>query len=418
MEMKSNAKIKAVCKSISKNNLKIINSYFIDNNNLNINKIIDACTEHNLDEEIRPLVWRIFLGFLPYNDIKSWELLIHDSRCQYNTLKDDIITNKIKAFILSPYKKGSAEYESLIDTLNPKDFALLSLIKLDLDRTFQDVPFFNEDRVKQGLFNILFIYCKQNHKPGYQQGMNEILGTLAYIFQPHTLITEEAVDTTRSFLFFLIYHTDFFEADLYFVFNELMSRGLNELYDYNIAVNKEYQLANISFEERNNMTLADIVSSKDTELRKRIFRVFYCDFKLINKKVYNMLYTLIDPVVFLLRWILCLLSREFAIEKVEKIWDVILAYEFSEFHMKRSNKLQGPFLAFVDYLSLAMLCLLEKKMNNAIDEITIHSMLMHYPEDIPIEKIISKAIKIGMKLNNGNNYLKDKLNHSIKNIFN
>lgn len=46
----------------------------------------------------------------------------------------------------------------------------------------QDCEFFTFDEVKDGLFNILYLWGKDNVEFGYRQGMNEVLAILVSAF--------------------------------------------------------------------------------------------------------------------------------------------------------------------------------------------------------------------------------------------
>ena len=55
---------------------------------------------------------------------------------------------------------------------------------MDIDRTFQDLDLFHNNRVKEMLVKILYVNSIDNPNPSYCQGMNEILGTLFFAFLP------------------------------------------------------------------------------------------------------------------------------------------------------------------------------------------------------------------------------------------
>jgi len=59
-----------------------------------------------------------------------------------------------------------------------QDKDLRELIKQDIDRTCQEIEFFERESVKESLSNILYMWSKDNHDVGYRQGMNEILAIL------------------------------------------------------------------------------------------------------------------------------------------------------------------------------------------------------------------------------------------------
>ena len=88
-------------------------------------------------------------------------------------------------------------------------------------------------------------------------------------------------------------------------------------------------------------------------------------FELLNKSI--------EPNLFLLRWILCVLNREISLKNIFWIWDCILFYEFMEFTYERNNKDDNikkdesdkiTRLNFLDYICLAMIFDLKKELIN------------------------------------------------------
>lgn len=61
-----------------------------------------------------------------------------------------------------------------------RDYELRDIIQKDLDRTMQEFEFYTRPEVKESLFNILYLWAKDNTEFGYRQGMNEILGIIVY----------------------------------------------------------------------------------------------------------------------------------------------------------------------------------------------------------------------------------------------
>lgn len=128
---------------------------------------------------------------------------------------------------------------------------------------------------------MLFIYAKLNPGQGYVQGMNEIIGVIYYVFASN----EE--------------HAEFAEADCFWCFTALMS----EIRDFFIK----------SLDESDNgirgmmNKLSSLVEKKD-------------------KHVFNRLKEQgIVPQYYSFRWITLLLSQEFPLPDVLRLWDSILS---------------------------------------------------------------------------------------------
>lgn len=45
-------------------------------------------------------------------------------------------------------------------------------IKKDVDRTYQEMEFFQDENILKLLSNVLFVWCKKNPEVSYKQGMN------------------------------------------------------------------------------------------------------------------------------------------------------------------------------------------------------------------------------------------------------
>lgn len=130
---------------------------------------------------------------------------------------------------------------------------------------------------------MLFIYAKLNSGQGYVQGMNEIIGPIYYVFASN----EE--------------HAEFAEADCFWCFTALMS----EIRDFFIKT----------------------LDETDTGIRGMMNRLQ----QMLEKKdrlVFNRLKDqTIVPQYYSFRWISLLLSQEFDLPDVLRLWDSILADE-------------------------------------------------------------------------------------------
>uniref|UniRef100_A0A915J1P4 Rab-GAP TBC domain-containing protein n=1 Tax=Romanomermis culicivorax TaxID=13658 RepID=A0A915J1P4_ROMCU len=129
---------------------------------------------------------------------------------------------------------------------------------------------------------ILFVYAKLNPGVKYVQGMNEILGPIYYVF------ASDADNEWRKFA----------EADTFFCFQNLMS------------------------EIRDNFIRTMDDSSLGIEFR---MKTLFEKLRLKDEKVYNHL-TISQqllPQYFAFRWISLMLSQEFLLPDVIRIWDSI-----------------------------------------------------------------------------------------------
>ena len=321
--------------------------------------------------------------------------------------KSDLIIPFINCHAL----KGTKEYESLFRNIPEEDRDLLSLIKLDVDRTFQDLDLFHDDKVKEILCKILYVFSKDNPDPSYCQGMNEILGTLFYSFLSsfrfNKYTKEEQNEnnngkvTNEEILYAYLVDNNYIEADLFIIYTELMSRDMTLLYTYND--DKYRKKENEIKYDLKNLKEEDLELSNESDLIKRIKRIFYINLPKLDKEYFDYLIGSIEPNLFLLRWILCILDREISLKHVLWIWDTIFYYEFIEFTFinKNSEKDSGKHhnrLNFLDMVCLSMILDLKPLVQSG-DQSLILCRFMKFPDEKNIRQIIKDAVKLSSKFN-------------------
>ena len=315
--------------------------------------------------------------------------------------------------------KGTDIYEELFAKLPEENKELLSLIKLDIVRTFQDLDLFHNNKVKELLTKILFVYSIDNPRPSYCQGMNEILGTLFLSVYPslkYNKYSSEEMDkennesiTNKEMLYHFLVDEEYFEADLYTLYVELMSRDLTILYSYNDE--KYRNINNNDTPDLKNISIEDLKKSADSPLMIRIKKIFYIYLK-TDQKYFEFLYKNVEPNLFLLRWILCMLNREISLKNIFWIWDCIFFYEFMEFSFidnedNKDNKEEIgdgdekekiSRLNFLDYICLSMIFDLKNELINS-DSSNILSKFLKYQNESNIKKIMKEAFKYSFSFN-------------------
>ena len=118
------------------------------------------------------------------------------------------------------------------------------LIKIDVDRTFQDRELFCENSIKDIEYNILYLFSKVNKKNSYKQGMNDILAMLIYSLYPYyrkSKITEynsELFDkwvenplSNINDIYNFFHDENYFQCDLFYLLVNLMNWGVNRFYE-------------------------------------------------------------------------------------------------------------------------------------------------------------------------------------------
>lgn len=362
-----------------------------------------------LKDEYRLIMWLIYLNILPFNNPSSWKNIIDEYRADYFINKKQYITVQIDSFIKTTQTKGSDEYEQLKTAIpSSQDAEVLALIKLDIDRTYQEIELFQQQHIKTILISVLYVYYKlHSERYNYVQGMNELCGMMYMVFHPIHKLSMTFPKDNISFLFFLIHSNDcVIEADVYTAFRSVMNKDMNVLYTYN---NREYRNTPLSMktpQDKAIVSLEEIINSNESPLKKRVYTLYYHELMKVNNKIARNVVSKCEPDYFMLRWLLCMFTREFTVEKCLMIWDAILCYEFIEFHYESkrmkviSNEIiNNNHLTLANCVCLSMIINEKKKLLNTKDADEILNILMHYNENANIEDIVYKALTISEELN-------------------
>ena len=388
---------------------------YINDPNKEIQQLIAEASQCEIKKQNRLFIWLLFLNIIPYNKPKEWNNIIYDLRSDFLNSRNSYFTEDITNFIKTQATKGSEEYETLKKKLSQEDYEILSIIKLDIARTHQTLSLFTEQSTKETLINVLFIYCKNNTDLGYNQGMNEIVALLYRVLYQKARIHNNSISDDITFLYDLLYTKDqtFFEADLYTIFSTVMKKGLHSFFSYS---HKKYShsLSKMNDQERLQLTKEIIEKSDDSEIRKRIYSLFYIELKKFDSEIFNLVNGVADPDLFLLRWMLCLFTREFDVEQVLPVWDIIFAFEFFEFHYQENTLRKKTHLNFAEYICLSMIEYIRKDILKSNDNTIILSTIMHFPIKSNVELIINEAIKISNKFYKCNIFKEKGLFDSIK----
>jgi len=387
--------------------------YYTDFNKTFISAF-DKCKKGNLSPHNRDLLWFFCLDILPYDQPSVWKKIITDLRSDYLSLKMNVVTKEVDEFINLNEEKGGTEYENLSKKLKKEDLELLDLIKIDLERTYQDIEIFQKEKIKKIMAYVLFIYSKKFPIMGYKQGMNDICAIFLYVLYKDYRLTTKFTKDESSFLYFIIHsNNDFLENDLYMMYSSFMNKGIGELYLYSNF--KQSPLSSTPLEKKILLTKEEIDNSEDSQIKKRIYHIFYRLLKEFNDvEFYNELINKVEPELCLFKWYLCFLTREFPINKLVHLWDLIFCYDFIEYKFINTEYNKDYHFRFIDNIALSMIICCKNdlmKLKNENDSKFLE-ILMHFPEKIKIEQIIKEALKIDEKINPDKIFNLDKLDTS------
>ena len=377
---------------------------------------LEKCKKGNLPENNRDFFWLICLEILPFDNTESWKQIITDLRGDYLTSKLTLITKEIEEFILLEEKKGGDKYEEFRTKMDENDYNTLDLIKIDIERTYQDIDIFHRIKYKQIMAFVLFIYSKKFPEYGYKQGMSDICAVFLYALYRKYRLTTKFLKDDLSFLYYIFHsNNDFIENDLFILYSNFMNKGLSELYLYNQF--KTNNLSKVPLEKKILLTKEEIYGYEDSTINKRIYYLFYKILQNFDIPLYNELINRVQPELFLFKWYICFLTREFTMDKVVHLWDIIFAYDFIQYKLINNDKKEYHF-HFIESIFISMIICCKNtlmKLKDDKSDSNFMKVLMHYPENIKIETLIKEAIKIDDKINPDKGFnLKELEDHKVE----
>ncbi len=236
----------------------IIKNIFSDNNTNNENKLYidlydnNANNKHNINNN---------------NDFNNNNLYENREKTSEETLELSPKINESDKFYLFFSEDENFSIEKMSE--NSQIIEASRIIRLDIERTFQEIDLFRSIETKESLCKILFIWYSENSDLGYKQGMNEILGTILYssfnITEQQIFERMEKYEEDKHLEFFAFFESeDFFPVILFTLYDQIFSLGLKSIYDYHSIIDtKEFSYN----EEKSNFSF----------LRNEIDLIFYED---------------------------------------------------------------------------------------------------------------------------------------------
>jgi TBC1 domain family protein 5 len=335
-------------------------------------------------ELMRSFSWKLYLKTLSSDKnttLKTWlEETLSQRKAYKKKVKDLLTISKFKGDPLGGLPVGgqsNSGWGDFFDKANIKH-----LIKIDVDRTFQDRDLFCESSIKEIENNILYLFAKGNQPTSYKQGMNDILAMLIYSLYPYYVKSDiknytpelfdrwvnEPIDNLKDIYNFFHDETEF-QSDLYYLMVNLMKLGVNKFYE-------DVDLKKNPGETKNYLVKrCEFISEKKLKLQ--------------NSRLYHHFVNIgIDSGIILQRWIKCLFTREFHPQDCSVIWDAILANEL----MEPSGE-----LLYIDYFSIAMMDFISDELLRK-DQSECFKRLFQYPPLESMTTLITLTAKIKPKI--------------------
>ena len=327
--------------------------------------------------ELRSLIWKINIGYLPF-DMEKWDEVLKSKRISYKLYKNSIFEKLKKEMeLLVGYEKLDRKERIALNKKTHK--LILEDICKDTNRTHNEMSFFLKPIDKNKIFTedeiiklfekkqncnlknindtykinieltnsdiiskILFIYTKFEPELSYVQGMNEILAPIYYCFSLDCFNDYQPIDNI--------------EADSFYTFYFLMIK-LKSLFNKN-EDNKDKG-----------------INGKTKRLTKML--------EFIDNNLYNYLTEIkFDFSILVFRWISLLFSQNFEMIDLIRLWDYLFSNE---------NIMERCY-----YISLAMI-LLKKDEITHIRIINDVYKIFQNTSDLFVENIITNAKYISQK---------------------
>ena len=388
-------------------------------NSERIQTLKSLCSNAEMEDQfIRPTSWKIFLETLPStssgNILNEWIETISEQREEYKRKFKKFC--KIKKFTGDPLGGKSSEKKSKGET---EDEELKHLINLDLSRTYQDVDLFLQSKTKNLLADVLFIWSKENTDISYKQGMNELLAVFYLAFYPYYFITRtkpkpnkndilnyikdnKSIEDHLEDIYVFFNDEDEFKSDLFFIFDNLMKKGIKNLFNQN-KLDKNDSNYNI-FELFPNRFKDTVDDDVPTLINRRCSILIKEKLRALDPQLFDHFKQIdLSCSIFLQRWLRCIFNREFQYREVLILWDAIFAYEFS------NKKNQKYHLMYMDFIAIAMILRIRDSLKRE-DQNQCFSILFKYPH---IDNIID-LIKLSDKVSNAIN---EQLNGSNSDVY-
>eukprot|EP00339_Tiarina_fusa_P005127 CAMPEP_0117046714 /NCGR_PEP_ID=MMETSP0472-20121206/32295_1 /TAXON_ID=693140 ORGANISM="Tiarina fusus, Strain LIS" /NCGR_SAMPLE_ID=MMETSP0472 /ASSEMBLY_ACC=CAM_ASM_000603 /LENGTH=481 /DNA_ID=CAMNT_0004759161 /DNA_START=11 /DNA_END=1456 /DNA_ORIENTATION=+ len=320
---------------------------------------------------LRSLCWRLFLKIIPEGtDASTWKGLIKQQRISYNQLKEE--------YLINPYEETDESENLLVN--NPlsqvedspwqtyfQNKELQNEILQDIVRTYPEKEFFQEEKVRNMMLNILFIVAKRNPTTGYRQGMHELLAPIIYLLHKESVPVGELQDHVA----YLASSEEYIEHDAFIIFDTLMVH----MDQWFVRTSSTMRGSRSTLNDGN--SLDNTSSSPIVQKCKKVQDIML---KKIDPILHSFLTDMgIEPQIYALRWIRLLFGREFHLDDVLTIWDAIFAF--------------GDELKLVEYICLAMVLYLRDQLLE-MDNSGCLRRLLNYPpvEDVTI--FITSAIHL------------------------
>ena len=348
---------------------------------------------------LRAITWKLLLGYLPEQHAQ-WQSHLESQRALYAAYLSELTVDPREKPDAAAAAAGGGASVVTDDPLSTAadskwvewhaDEELRTEIQKDVDRTLPDYSFFNKEQASGRLHHgaisrVLFVYAKLNPGIRYVQGMNEVLAPIYYVFCLELEWARKASAEAAAAAAAAAASTNgsgeggegegggsgggggggggaldaeeeaaaaaAVEADAFFCFTNLMA----EVRDHFCAKLDHTELG-ITAKIQN---LEALLAQKDPELAALL--------KSLR----------VAPSFYGFRWLTLLMTQEFDLPDVLRLWDALLA-DTQRFE-------------FLNYVAATMVMSMRDEFLEKNDFAFCVKKLQHYDNHLPIHALVAKA---------------------------
>lgn len=299
---------------------------------------------------LRSICWKAFLLFGNL-DKSTWPKTLSDSRSAYSALRDHFLRHIEHPDDITAADPLTDDKSSQWSILR-QDEELRAEIFQDVERCMPENSYFREPGTQSMLLDILFIFCKLNRDIGYRQGMHEVLAPILWVtsrdaIDPQSFANAAQKDAKSDHLILTCFDPKYLEHDAFTIFGIIM-QTVKSSYEAgtNIHANASAPLSGSTIVERSRRIHEEYLLKVDPDLADHLTAIE------------------ILPQIFLIRWIRLLFGREFPLDDVLSLWDVLFA--------------EDPALNLVDLVCVSMLLRIRAQLMEA-DYSGALTLLLRYP---------------------------------------
>mmetsp|Transcript_47050 Transcript_47050/g.54232 ORF Transcript_47050/g.54232 Transcript_47050/m.54232 type:complete len:653 (+) Transcript_47050:40-1998(+) len=358
--------------------------------NKNVSELAAMASNGQLGQTyLRSIFWRISLGLLPVDETPSkWVERLESMRAEYLILKktfDDKLARSenedpqmFNPLSNHPENPWNALFEYTEYTKQ---------IEMDIDRTFPDQPFFQDQKIRSILCSVLFLWSQQHPETGYRQGMNDLAAVFLYTLV-HEIPEQRFTDTSDIVnLLTSLNNRDHAEADTYYLFTALMEKGWETIFrPIDTAVMKRRGQVENTFGTESGTEISNGCNSISHQRMNTIGTLL----NLVDAPLFHHLDSQdVHHSLYVLKWIKLIFCREFHLADIQTFWDAIFADQFTNETVIKATALAAEdsslglhSLPLINTICVAMILVLKTQLING-DNSTCLRRLMKYP---PIEK--------------------------------